>query len=93
MKLCIDCKHLVRSETFPENYEYAKCSISGEVSLVSGQRVVQFCSTARRTNQPCGPKGAQFEPNRSPDFRDGRTERYDDRLDTAPDGRALWVEK
>lgn len=95
-KYCIDCKHFRRSTTegLEDNMEYAKCGVAGKVSLVDGNRPLVFCESARSVTGACGEEAKLFRSSRIPDFRDGyaRTT-YDDRLDAAPDGRALWVEK
>lgn len=93
-KYCIDCCYMQRSTQFPDDLEYAKCTVAGEVSLVSGERQVIFCQTARSSGHSCGPDAKLFKPSRTPDFRDGYNPRYDDdwgdpRTDTAPDGRLL----
>ncbi len=93
-KFCINCANMERSKSFPENFDYAKCLAAGEVSLVSGERKVVYCQTARILAHVCGPDAKLFKPARTPDFRDGRNPKYDDdwgdgRTDTAPDGRLI----
>lgn len=93
-KYCIDCANMERSKSFPENLDYARCLAAGEVSLVSGERKVVYCQTARMLADACGPDAKLFKPTRTPDFRDGRNPAYDDDWgspvnETAPDGRLL----
>lgn len=93
-KYCINCANMERSKGFPDDFDYAKCTVAGELSLVSGEHRVIYCVTARLHGHTCGPEGKLFKAIRTPDFRDGRNPKYDDdwgdgRTDTAPDGRLL----
>ena len=94
MKFCVDCKHFQASRAYPNDPDYARCTIGGEINLVSGKRKTMYCQTMRSTGAPCGPDAKLFEASRTPDFRDGRNPKYDDDwgspiAETAPDGRLL----
>lgn len=93
-KFCINCANMERSKQFPNDLDYARCTAAGVISLVSGERDMIFCQTARLYRHACGLDAKLFKPARTPDFRDGRNPKYDDdwgdgRTDTAPDGRLL----
>ena len=93
-KFCIDCAYMQRSTQFPDDLDYAKCTVAGVISLVSGERSTVYCQTARLHGHACGSDAKLFKASRTPDFRDGRNPRYDDDWgspvnETAPDGRLI----
>ena len=93
-KYCVNCANMQRSTQFPDDLDYAKCTVAGVISLVSGERSTVYCQTARLHGHACGSDAKLFKASRTPDFRDGRNPKYDDdwgdgRTDTAPDGRLL----
>ncbi len=63
-KFCKDCRHcLPETADFPTAppFKYARCALTGQPNLVTGNMETHFCAVARQDGQPCGPLGSRFE--------------------------------
>jgi hypothetical protein len=54
-KLCRDCRHFIANNE--------KCSIFGDVNMVTGKENYDYATTARFDNEKCGDTANKFEEN------------------------------
>jgi hypothetical protein len=67
LPLCINCKYFLEHKTnYPfddiqDDSLYGKCSIFGEIDLVTGEKKYLYASTCRSCENLCGKNGTKME--------------------------------
>ena len=72
MKLCINCKHWLRSEAIPQDPDFSRCAYNRPISLVTGDLVpidtLPYADHERRVSGRCGLLGVNYEESTPPTY-------------------------
>ena len=72
MKLCINCKHWLRSEAIPQDPEFSRCAYNRPISLVTGEfkpiTSLPYAESARSSIGLCKPFGDHYEYYNPPTY-------------------------
>ena len=72
MKLCIHCKHWLRSEAIPQDPEFSRCAYNRPISLVTGEfkpiTSLPYAESARSSIGLCKPFGDHYEESTPPTY-------------------------
>jgi len=63
--ICRTCKHLLMDIKYTNDYSFARCSLLGKQSIVSGDIVYPYAETSRRNYAMCGEEGKYYEKSQS----------------------------
>ena len=70
MKLCINCKHWLRSEAIPQDPDFSRCAYNRPISLVTGEfkpiTSLPYAESARSSIGLCKPFGDHYEESTPP---------------------------
>ena len=72
MKICINCKHWLRSEAIPQDPEFSRCAWERPISLVTGEfkpiTSLPYAESARSSIGLCKPFGDHYEESTPPTY-------------------------
>ena len=72
MKLCINCKHWLRSEAIPKDADFSRCGYERPISLVTGElkpiTTLPYAEIERQAAGRCKPFGEHYEELTPPQY-------------------------